>query len=84
MSATGFDLICERFTRERQEIAARHEHLRDRWVIYTRVGVVADFPNENQAMRVAMDSHGEEEFLVDQILPERPVVFIGGGGGVRP
>lgn len=72
-----FDDLCDRFDNDRARI---HKRYRDRWVIYTHEGVMADFVTEREAVTAAFGSYGDRLFIVDQALAETPVVFLGGGG----
>lgn len=71
-----FDDLCDRFADERVSLCAKYQ---GRWVVYTATGVVANEPTEAQATRAAFTKWGDVPFIVDQVLPERPMVFIGGG-----
>lgn len=72
----SFDELCERWANERPGYYATHS---DEWVVYTKDGIVARGVTESQALTRALHVHGEEPFIVDQVLPERPEVFLGGG-----
>lgn len=72
----SFDELCERWAIERPGYCTTHE---GDWVVYTKDGIIASGRTESQATSQAFRSHGEEPFIVDQVLPTRPEVFVGGG-----
>lgn len=72
----SFDELCERWASERPGYCDTHE---GDWVVYTKDGIVARGVTESQVVTRAYNTHGEEPFIIDQVLPERPEVFIGGG-----
>lgn len=72
----SFDELCERWAREREGYC---DDYLSSWVVYTKDGIVAARQSEPMAAHVAFESYREEPFLVDQVLPSRPEVFIGGG-----
>ena len=75
-----FDDLVDRWLTDRLDACSEFE---GKWVVYVDDGIAAVRETERQAMWVAFNVYGEQPFIVDQVLPERPTVFIG-GGNLRP
>lgn len=77
MASPGWEAVealQERFNSQRGELFRNYP---DRWVIWTDVGVVADFADERETYTVAFDRFEPGTFVVDQATEHELVLVTG-------